>query len=187
MTMGTDRLRVAIDRLEQAARADFIQADSMLGAWAATQIDVLNALYIVEEGREEQLRELIGAAKATADAEAARSQAEVSKADRFIIAAELKLAQAQSDSVTTIGDGIAARVQGALVIRAKAYNRGKLLGTASLFAGVLLVTLLAGYGWSSHDHANTIEGQMWEQCRVTAVIDKQGRVTCTPTLPPERQ
>ncbi len=180
--------------MDAAAKAERIFPESPLGAWVAAQKDLLNALYVMEEGREEhfrlvgeQLQGLIDGARATADAEAARSQAEVGKADRFITSCELRLAQAQSDSVTAIGDGIAARVQGALVIRAKAYNRGRFLGTASLFAGVLLGTLLAGYGWSSHDHADTIEGRMWEQCRATAVIDKQGRVTCTPTLPLERQ
>ena len=109
-TASTDRLRAAIDNLDAAAKAELIFPDSPLGAWVAAQKDVLNALYVMEEGREEQLRMLIEGAKATAEAEAARAQAEVRKADQFIAKAEIELAQKQSESVKAIGDGIAARV-----------------------------------------------------------------------------
>jgi len=155
MTVGTDQLRDAIDSLSAAARAEFIEPEGMLGLWVTAQKKVLNALYVVEEGREEQMRVLIGSAqalienaKATAEAEAIRAQTEVRKADQFITKAEIKLAQAQAASIETIGKGIAAHVQGALVIRAKAYNTAKYLTTALLYGVVLLCTLLGGYEWS---------------------------------------
>jgi len=190
MSVGTDQLRDAIDGLSAAARAEFIEPDGMLGLWVTAQKKVLNALYVVEEGREEQMRTLIeGAraliedARATAEAEAARAQAEVRKADQSITKAEIELAQKQSESVKTIGDGIAARVQGALVIRAKAYNTTKYLTTALLYAVVLLGTLLGGYAWSSRDHAESDEARMWAWCKATMVVDKQGKVSCSPAYP----
>ena len=190
MTAGTDQLRDAIDGLSAAARAEFIEPDGMLGLWVTAQKKVLNALYVVEEGREEQMRALIGGAralvedaKATAEAEAARAQAEVRKLGLFITKAEIELAQKQGESVKTIGDGIAARVQGALVIRAKAYNTAKYLTTALLYAVVLLGTLLGGYAWSSRDHADSDEARMWAWCKATMVVDKQGKVSCSPAYP----
>ncbi len=190
MTVGTDQLRDAIDGLSAAARAEFIEPDGMLGLWVTAQKKVLNALYVVEEGREEQMRALIGGAralvedaKATAEAEAARAQAEVRKLGLFITKAEIELAQKQGESVKTIGDGIAARVQGALVIRAKAYNTAKYLTTALLYAVVLLGTLLGGYAWSSRDHADSDEARMWAWCKATMVVDKQGKVSCSPAYP----
>ncbi len=189
-TASTDRLRTAIDNLDAAAKAERIFPDGPLGAWVAAQKDVLNALYVLEEGREEQMRALIGGARAlvedarvTAEAEAARAQAEVRKADQSITKAEIDLAQAQSESVKTIGDGIAARVQGALVIRAKAYNTTKYLTTALLYAVVLLGTLLGGYAWSSRDHADSDEARMWAWCKATMAVDKQGKVSCSPAYP----
>ena len=182
-TASADRLRAAIDNLDAAAKAEFIFPDSPLGTWVAAQKDVLNALYVMEEGREEQLRLLIEGAKATAEAEAARAQAEVRKADQFIAKAEIELAQAQGESVKAIGDGIAARVQGALVIRAKAYNTTKYLTTALLYAVVLLGTLLGGYAWGSRDHANSDEMRMWAWCKATMVVDKGGKVSCSPAYP----
>ncbi len=190
MTAGTDQLRDAIDGLSVAARAEFIEPDGMLGLWVTAQKKVLNALYVVEEGREEQMRALIGGAQAlienarvTAEAEAARAQAEVRKLGLLITKAEIDLAQMHSESVKTIGDGIAARVQGALVIRAKAYNTTKYLTTALLYAVVLLGTLLGGYGWSSRDHADSDEMRMWAWCKATMVVDKQGKVSCSPAYP----
>jgi len=187
-TASTDRLRTAIDNLDAAAKAERIFPDGPLGAWVAAQKDVLNALYVLEEGREEQMRALIGGARALvedarATAEAARAQAEVRKADQSITKAEIELAQAQSESVKTIGDGIAARVQGALVIRAKAYNTTKYLTTALLYAVVLLGTLLGGYAWSSRDHADSDEARMWAWCKATMAVDKQGKVSCSPAYP----
>ena len=76
-TASTDRLRTAIDNLDAAAKAERIFPDGPLGAWVAAQKDVLNALYVVEEGREEQLRLLVEGARATAEAEAILAQAEV--------------------------------------------------------------------------------------------------------------
>ena len=183
--MGTDRLRVAIDRLEKAARDDNIQPDGMLGAWVAAQIDVLNALYVQEEAREEQIRELIDGAKAIGLAEADRARTEVNKLNLYISKAEANLAQAQSESVKAIGDGIAERISGALVIREKAYNRTKHFSTSLLAAGVLLGTLLGGYAWSSHDHANSIEALLWKRCKASVVADKQGHLLCSPSLPME--
>jgi len=190
LTAGTDQLRDAIDGLSVAARAEFIEPDGMLGLWVTAQKKVLNALYVVEEGREEQMRALIGGAQAlienarvTAEAEAARAQAEVRKLGLLITKAEIDLAQMHSESVKTIGDGIAARVQGALVIRAKAYNTTKYLTTALLYAVVLLGTLLGGYGWSSRDHADSDEMRMWAWCKATMVVDKQGKVSCSPAYP----
>lgn len=190
MTAGTDQLRDAIDSLSAAARAEFIEPDGMLGLWVTAQKKVLNALYVVEEGREEQMRTLIGGARvlleearATAEAEAARAQAEVRKADQSITKAEIELAQKQSESVKAIGDGIAARVQGALVIRAKAYNTAKYLTTALLYAVVLLGTLLGGYAWSSRDHADSDEMRMWAWCKATMLVDKEGKVSCSPAYP----
>jgi len=189
-TASTDRLRTAIDNLDAAAKAERIFPDGPLGAWVAAQKDVLNALYVLEEGREEQMRALIGGAqalvegaKATAEAEAARAEAEVRKLGLFITKAEIDLAEKQSESVKTIGDGIAAHVQGALVIRAKAYNTTKYLTTALLYAVVLLGTLLGGYAWSSRDHANSDEARMWAWCKATMVVDKQGKVSCSPAYP----
>ena len=181
-TASTDRLRAAIDNLDAAAKAEFIFPDSPLGAWVAAQKDVLNALYVLEEGREEQLRLLVEGAKATAEAEAARAQAEVRRLGQFINKAEIELAQKQSESVKTIGDGIAKHVQGALVIRAKAYNTAKYLTTALVYGAVLLVTLLGGYGWSSHDQANSDEMRMWARCKATMVVDKEN-VSCSPVYP----
>ena len=190
MSVGTDQLRDAIDGLSAAARAEFIEPDGMLGLWVAAQKKVLNALYVVEEGREEQMRTLIGGAqaliegaRATAEAEAVRAQAEVRKADQSITKAEIELAQMQAESVKAIGDGIAARVQGALVIRAKAYNTTKYLTTALLYAVVLLGTLLGGYAWSSRDHADSDEMRMWAWCKATMAVDKQGKVSCSPAYP----
>ena len=182
-TASTDRLRTAIDNLDAAAKAERIFPDSTLGAWVAAQKDVLNALYVMEEGREEQLRLLIEGARATAEAEAVRAQAEVRKADQSIAKAEIELAQAQAQSVKVIGDGIAARMQGALVIRAKAYNTTKYLTTALLYGVVLLGTLLGGYAWSSRDHANSDEMRMWAWCKATMLVDKQGKVSCSPAYP----
>jgi len=182
-TASTDRLRTAIDNLDAAAKAERIFPDGPLGAWVAAQKDVLNALYVMEEGREEQLRLLVEGAKATAEAEAARAQAEVRKLGLFITKAEIELAQKQSESIETIGKGIAARVQGALVIRAKAYNTTKYLTTALLYAVVLLGTLLGGYQWSSRDHADSDEMRMWAWCKATMVVDKQGKVSCSPAYP----
>ncbi len=182
-TASTDRLRTAIDNLDAAAKAERIFPDGPLGAWVAAQKDVLNALYVLEEGREEQMRALVEGARATAEAEAARAQAEVRKLGLFITKAEIELAQMQSESVKTIGDGIAAHVQGALVIRAKAYNTAKYLTTALLYAVVLLGTVLGGYQWSSRDHANSTEAQMWERCKATMVVDKQDKVSCSPAYP----
>jgi len=190
MSVGTDQLRDAIDGLSAAARAEFIEPDGMLGLWVTAQKKVLNALYVLEEGREEQMRALIGGAqalvegaKATAEAEAARAETEVRKLGLFITKAEIELAQKQSESVKTIGDGIAAHVQGALVIRAKAYNTSKYLTTALLYAVVLLGTLLGGYAWSSRDHADSDEARMWAWCKATMVVDKQGKVSCSPAYP----
>lgn len=190
MSAGTDQLRDAIDSLSAAARAEFIEPEGMLGLWVTAQKKVLNALYVVEEGREEQMRVLIGSAqalienaRATAEAEAIRAQTEVRKADQFITKAEIELAQKQSESVKTIGDGIAARVQGALVIRAKAYNTAKYLTTALLYGVVLLCTLLGGYEWSTRDHANSDEMRMWARCQATMVVDKQSNVSCSPAYP----
>lgn len=182
-TASTDRLRTAIDNLDAAAKAERIFPDGPLGAWVAAQKDVLNALYVVEEGREEQLRLLVEGARATAEAEAIRAQAEVRKLGLLITKAEIDLAQMHSESVKTIGDGIAARVQGALVIRAKAYNTTKYLTTALLYAVVLLGTLLGGYQWSSRDHADSDEMRMWAWCKATMVVDKQGKVSCSPAYP----
>ncbi len=182
-TASTDRLRIAIDNLDAAAKAERISPGSALGAWVAAQKDVLNALYVMEEGREEQLRMLIEGAKATAEAEAARAQAEVRKADQFIAKAEIELAQKQSESVDAIGKAIAARVQGALVIRAKAYNTTKYLTTALLYAVVLLGVLLGGYAWSSRDHADSDEMRMWAWCKATMLVDKGGKVSCSPAYP----
>ncbi len=67
MSVGTDQLRDAIDGLSAAARAEFIEPDGMLGLWVTAQKKVLNALYVVEEGREEQMRALIGGAQALVD------------------------------------------------------------------------------------------------------------------------
>jgi len=183
VTAGTDQLRNAIDGLSAAARAEFIEPDGMLGLWVTAQKKVLNALYVLEEGREEQMRALVEGARATAEAEAARAQAEVRKLGLFITKAEIELAQMQSESVKTIGDGIAAHVQGALVIRAKAYNTAKYLTTALLYAVVLLGMVLGGYQWSSRDHANSTEAQMWERCKATMVVDKQDKVSCSPAYP----
>ncbi len=182
-TASTDRLRTAIDNLDAAAKAERIFPDGPLGAWVAAQKDVLNALYVMEEGREEQLRLLVEGAKATAEAEAARAQAEVRKLGLFITKAEIELAQKQGESIETIGKGIAARVQGALVIRAKAYNTTKYLTTALLYAVVLLGTLLGGYQWSSRDYADSDEARMWAWCKATMVVDKQGKVSCLPAYP----
>jgi len=182
-TVSTDRLRTAIDSLDAAAKAERIFPDGPLGAWVAAQKDVLNALYVMEEGREEQLRLLVEGAKATSEAEAARAQAEVRKLGLFITKAEIELAQKQGESIETIGKGIAARVQGALVIRAKAYNTTKYLTTALLYAVVLLGTLLGGYQWSSRDHADSDEMRMWAWCKATMVVDKQGKVSCSPAYP----
>jgi len=189
-TASTDRLRTAIDNLDAAAKAERISPDGPLGAWVAAQKDVLNALYVLEEGREEQMRALIGGAqalvegaRATAEAEAARAETEVRKADQFITKAQIELAQAQTASIETIGKGIAAHVQGALVIRAKAYNTTKYLTTALLYAVVLLGTLLGGYAWSSRDHAESDEARMWAWCKATMVVDKQGKVSCSPAYP----
>ena len=190
MSAGTDQLRDAIDGLSAAARAEFIEPEGMLGLWVTAQKKVLNALYVVEEGREEQMRLLIGGARAlleearaAAEAEAARAQAEVRKADQSIAKAEIELAQKQSESVKAVGDGIAARVQGALVIRAKAYNTTKYLTTALLYAVVLLGTLLGGYAWSSRDHADSDEMRMWAWCKATMLVDKEGKVSCSPAYP----
>jgi len=189
-TASTDRLRTAIDNLDAAAKAERIFPGGALGTWVAAQKDVLNALYVLEEGREEQMRTMIGGAqtliegaKATAEAEAARAQAEVRKADQSITKAEIELAQRQSESVKAIGDGIAARVQGALVIRAKAYNTTRYLTTALLYAVVLLGTLLGGYAWSSRDHADSDEMRMWAWCKATMLVDKEGKVSCSPAYP----
>ena len=182
-TASTDRLRTAIDNLDAAAKAERIFPGSALGTWVAAQKDVLNALYVMEEGREEQVRALVEGAKATAEAEAARAQAEVRKLGLFITKAEIELAQKQSETVEAIGKGIAAHVQGALVIRAKAYNTAKYLTTALLYAVVLLGTLLGGYAWSSRDHANSDEMRMWAWCKATMLVDKQGKVSCSPAYP----
>jgi len=190
LTAGTDQLRDAIDGLSAAARAEFIEPDGMLGLWVTAQKKVLNALYVVEEGREEQMRGLIGGARAlvedaraTAEAEAARAQAEERKLGLSITKAEIELAQKQSESIDIIGKGIAAHVQGVLVIRAKAYNTTKYLTTALLYAVVLLGTLLGGYAWSSRDHADSDEARMWAWCKATMVVDKQGKVSCSPAYP----
>jgi len=180
---STDRLRAAIDNLDAAAKAERIFPGSALAAWVAAQKDVLNALYVMEEGREEQLRLLIENAKATADAEASRAQAEVRKLGLFLQKAEIDLAGLLSKNIEAIGDGIAARTQQALVIRAKAYNRTKYLTTALLYAVVLLGTLLGGYRWSSRDHSDLAEARMWERCKATMVVDKQDKVSCSPAYP----
>jgi len=189
-TASTDRLRTAIDNLDAAAKAERISPDGPLGAWVAAQKDVLNALYVLEEGREEQMRALIGGAqamiadaRATVEAEAVCAETEVRKADQFITKAQIELAQAQTASIETIGKSIAAHVQGALVIRAKAYNTTKYLTTALLYAVVLLGTLLGGYAWSSHDHAESDEARMWAWCKATMAVDKQGKVSCSPAYP----
>jgi len=190
MSVGTDQLRDAIDQLSAAARAEFIEPDGMLGLWVTAQKKVLNALYVVEEGREEQMRTLIDGAramiadaKATAEAEVALARAEERKLGLSITKAEIDLAQKQSESVKAIRDGIAAHVQGALVIRAKAYNTTKYLTTALLYAVVLLGVLLGGYGWSSHEHAQSDEARMWAWCKATMVVDKEGKVSCSPAYP----
>lgn len=189
MRAAIDQLRDAIDGLSAAARAEFIEPDGMLGLWVTAQKKVLNALYVVEEGREEQTRMLTGAvqtlienAKATAEAEAVRAQAEVRKLGLSITKAEIDLAQKQSESVEIIGKDIATRVQGALVIRAKAYNTTKYLTTALLYAVVLLGMLLGGYAWSSRDHADSDEARMWARCKATMVVDKEN-VSCSPVYP----
>lgn len=183
MSVGTDQLRDAIDSLSAAARAEFIEPDGMLGLWVTAQKKVLNALYVLEEGREEQMRLLIEGAKATAEAEAARAQAEVRKLGLFLQKAEIDLAGLLSKNIEAIGDGIAARTQQALVIRAKAYNRTKYLTTSLLYAVVLLGMLLGGYRWSSRDHADMAEARMWERCKATMVVDKQDKVSCSPAYP----
>jgi len=188
-TSRTDRLRNAIDNLDAAATAERILPGSTLGTWVAAQKDLLNALYVMEEGREEhfrlfgeQLQAVVDGAKATTDAEAMRMRAEVNKLILYISKGELNLAEAQSKSVDAIGDGIAARIQGALVIREKAYNRTKHFTTSLLAAAVLLGTLLGGYGWSSHDQANSLEAQLWARCKASVVTNKQGHLLCSPSI-----
>ena len=188
----TDRLRHAIDSLDAAARADRILPGSTLGAWVAAQKDLLNALYVMEEGREEhfrtfgeQLQVVIDGAKAFADTEAERARTEINKLNLYVSKAELNLAQAQGESVKAIGDGIAERMSGALVIREKAYNRTKHFTTTLMATAALLGTLLGGYAWSSHDHATSMEAQLWARCRASLVTDKQGRLLCSPSIPVE--
>lgn len=191
-TSRTDRLRNAIDGLDAAAKAERIAPGSTLGTWVAAQKDLLNALYVMEEGREEhfrlfgeQLQAAVDGAKATVDAEAQRMRTEVNKLQQYIAKGELDLAQAQSRSVEAIGDGIAERIQGALVIREKAYNRTKHFTTTLMATAALLGTLLGGYAWSSHDHATSMEAQLWARCRASLVTDKQGRLLCSPSIPVE--
>ncbi len=163
-----------------------------MGAWVAAQKDVLNALYVMEEGREEhfrafgeQLEAVINGAKAIAETEAQRARTEVNKLSLYLSKAELNLAHAQGESVKAIGDGLAERMSGALVIREKAYNRTKHFTTTLLATAALFGMLLGGYAWSSHDHANSIEALLWKRCQASVVADKQGHLLCSPSLPLE--
>ena len=43
--------------------------------------------------------------------------------------------------------------------------------------------LLGGYAWSSRDHADSDEMRMWAWCKATMLVDKQGKVSCSPAYP----
>lgn len=186
------RVQAALARLDAAAAAERIEPDSYLGTLVGALREVVEALNAQMGPHSVRLQALVGEAKAAADASLAVVKEEVealrverAKIERFIEAARVQLGEKETQTVAALVDGVADKLQGATVIRAKAYSRTSYLRTSAAFAGAALALLAAGAmgGASLSVGRPPAPSDLWEQCLRTARKDPTtGDVYCAMRL-----
>jgi len=137
-----DALKKALaERMLNAEMDEGITPDTCLGAWAAAQQDLLKALYAYEQAREAQMEDMLGTAKATAEAgaETMRLQVEAMhlerrKVDRFIEQAQISLGEKESTTVKALVDGFTEKAHEVMVARARVWSQTRYLQTAGALA-----------------------------------------------------
>ena len=187
------RVQAALARLDTATVAERIEPDSYLGSLVGALREVVEVLNAQMGPHAAQLRALVGEAKAAADASLAVVKEEVealrverAKIERFIEAARVQLGEKETQTVAALVDGVADKLQGATVIKAKAYSRTSYLRTTAAFAGAALALLAAGAaaGASLSVGRPPPPSDMWEQCLRTARKDPStGDVYCAVRVP----
>ena len=128
---AAERLRTAIDRLEEEAKAESSYPDTVMGKWVGMLRDLMRAFQTIEQGREEQLRML---ARITQAADRAEADAARAKADH----------PAWTEAVI---DRVADRVGVALLVRARAHKQSQ------VFAALLCIALFASAAWNGYNLA----------------------------------
>ena len=187
------RVQAALARLDTATVAERIEPDSYLGTLVGALRELVEALNAQMGPHAAQLRALVGEAKAAADAslavvkeEAEALRVERARIERFIESARVQLGEKETQTVAALVDGVADKLQGATVIKAKAYSRTSYLRTSAAFAGAALALLAAGAaaGASLSGGRPSAPSDLWEQCLRTARKDPStGDVYCAMRLP----
>lgn len=185
------RVQAALARLDTATVAERIEPDSYLGTLVGALREVVEVLNARMGPHAAQLRALVGEAKAAADAclavvkeETEALRVERARIERFIEAARVQLGEKETQTVAALVDGVADKLQGATVIKAKAYSRTSHLPTSAAFAGAALVLLAAGAVGGASLSGPPAPSDMWEQCLRTARKDPStGDVYCAMRVP----
>ena len=186
MSAELTRVGTAIDLLDAAGDEEGITPDTYLGAWAAAQRDLVQALYALEQNREAQSLDVLAKAKAVVEAGAETMrlqveamQLELRKIDRFIEQAKISLGEKESTTVQALVDGFTEKANEVMVARARAWSRTRYLQTAGglAFAGFLL--LGAGYWAGASRPGNGAPHDFLQQCASSLRRDAAtGRTFC---------
>ena len=186
MSAELTRVGVAIDRLDAAGHEEGITPDTYLGAWAAAQRDLVQALYALEQNREAQSLDVLAKTKAVTEAGAETMrlqveamQTELRKIDRHIEQSKITLGKRTDETVQALMDIIADKARDVMVGRARAWSRTRYLQTAGglAFAGFLLHG--AGYWAGASRSGNGAPPDFLQQCAGSLRRDvTTGRTFC---------
>ena len=186
MSAELTRVGTAIDLLDAAGHEEGITPDTYLGAWAAAQRDLVQALYALEQTREVQSQDVLAKAKAAAEAGAETMrlqveamQIELRKIDRHIEQSKITLGKRTDETVQALMDIFTDKVRDVLVARARAWSQTRYLQTAGglAFAGFLL--LGGGYWAGASRPGNGAPHDFLQQCASSLRRDAAtGRTFC---------
>ena len=186
MSVELTRVGTAIDLLDAAGHEEGITPDTYLGAWAAAQRDLVQALYALEQNREAQSQDVLAKAKAAAEAGAETMrlqveamQVELRKIDRHIEQSKITLGTQMDKTVQALMDIFTDKVRDVLVARARAWSQTRYLQTAGglAFAGFLL--LGGGYWAGASRPGNGAPHDFLQQCASSLRRDvTTGRTFC---------
>ena len=187
-----DALQVAIDRLDAAARDDFIRPGTYVYALAEA-IKILSLAQL--EGLRQTLvegRGNLAAARVTADTlfEAGRraleeSRTELRKLDRYVEMAEAKVEEKLAESARRIATAIRDEVRTVMVIRERDYTLQRRARLAAVGAAGALGLMLAGMVLERFVLGDAAPWRAWETCHRKAAVARDGRTYCLLELTPD--
>lgn len=183
MSAASNELRSAAIALREAAWREGVEPDGPLGIWVSSLERTLTAQSNLVDNQEAGILKVVQDAKGMVDGQVEALNKALAMADQHNKRAEVALRHAEVDreklvnsTVNELTEQVSAKLNGALVLRQRRYDRQQRLTSGGLMTAIVLGLFFGGY--ALHAYLWRFETGSVERCLRESVKSADGTQYC---------